>query len=288
VNLAFGVYPGGLYFLLSLPTFGSAKMSTTLPPIQISVHYAEYAREYMRNLPLEHFMEPTSQARQREITLESFAVLRVVRSDVHVYNELLVQYPLRGRKRPGQIVPDNMIVFYDGPLDVDISYDVPVQPAQPFWVMEYVTRNCKRKDYGASPRKYERELKVPYYLLFHPDDQKLTLYHLKWGKHVAVKANAHGRYPARKLNLEVGLLSGWVRYWYKGELLLLPEELLRERDQEKQRAEREKQRADHAKQCADQAKERADQAKLCAEMAARELERLRAQLRRVQARSEVP
>jgi hypothetical protein len=38
---------------------------------------------------------------------------------------------------------------------------------------------AKRKDYDDSFTKCERELKVPYALFFHPEDQELTLYRLR-------------------------------------------------------------------------------------------------------------
>ena len=41
-------------------------------------------------------MEATPQATQREITLESLALVRAARSDFHLFNELLVQYPREG------------------------------------------------------------------------------------------------------------------------------------------------------------------------------------------------
>jgi hypothetical protein len=47
-------------------------MSTTnTPRAIIAVAYAEYAHDYLRSLPPEHFMEATSQGTQRKITLES-------------------------------------------------------------------------------------------------------------------------------------------------------------------------------------------------------------------------
>jgi Uma2 family endonuclease len=49
---------------------------------------------------------------------------------------------------------------------------VPLAPAPPFWVLEYVSKDSERKDYTDRFRKYERELKVPYYLVFYPEDQK--------------------------------------------------------------------------------------------------------------------
>ncbi len=115
-------------------------------------------------------------------------------------------------------------------------------------------------------QKYERELKVPYYLIFYPDEQELTLYRHTKRKYVSVKPNEHGRLALPELELELGLLEGWCRFWYRGELLPLPADLLRDLEQTRRRADQEKQRADQEKQRADTAE--------------RELELLRARLNR--------
>jgi Uma2 family endonuclease len=226
-------------------------MRSSKPKALIRVSYEAWAQEYLRNLPLEHFMESTTQAGQREITLESLALVAARRSDFHVYNELLVQYPRRGQKRPGQVVPDNMVVVTKKPIEAETSYNLPLEPVRPFWVLEYVSKSNKRKDYDDNFDKYEKELKVPYYLLFNPEAQELTLYRHDGTQYISVKPNQHGRYPIEELELEMALLDGWVRYWYQGKLLPLPADLQRQLDtaqeqakQEKQRAEQEKQRAD--------------------------------------------
>src|SRR5262249_23491721 len=82
-------------------------------------------------------------------------------------------------------------------------------------VLEYVSKNNKRKDYEDNFRKYERELKVPYYLLFYPDNEELTLFHRRGSKYVSVKPNAAGRLAIPELELEVALLDGWVRFWFR-------------------------------------------------------------------------
>src|SRR5438270_8231477 len=146
-------------------------MPTETPRILLGVRYYQAAQDYLRKLPLEHFMEATPQATQREITLESLALVRARRPEVQVFNELLVQYPLPRRKKPGQVVPDNMAVIHPEPIKAEGSYDVPLQPVGPFLVLEYVSRSNRRKDYDDNMRKYEHELKVPYYLLFAPHEQ---------------------------------------------------------------------------------------------------------------------
>jgi len=245
-------------------------MATTKPRSVIAVTYESWAQEYLRSLPPEHFMEAKGQATQRKITMESLDLVSARRPDVHVFNEMLVQYPLPGQKRPGQVVPDNMVVLSGQPLEADSSYNLPLEPARPFWVLEYVSKNNKRKDYDDNFDKYEKELKVPYYLTFFPDNQELTLYRLQGKKYVTVKPNRHGRYAIPDLEIEVAILGGWVRFWHKGELLPLPADLQRELDRANERADQERERAD-------QERERADELQRRLQEAERELARLRGQ-----------
>lgn len=206
-------------------------MPTELPRALLKVRYYTAAQEYLRKLPLEHFMEATPQATQRKITLESLDLVVARRPGVQLFNELLVQYPLAHRKRPGQVVPDNMVVVHEEPIQAEGSFDVPLQPVGPFWVLEYVSKSSKRKDYDDNMRKYEHELKVPYYLLFVPDEQELTLYRHTGERYVSVTPDAQGHYAIAELELAVGLLGGWVRYWYRGELLPLPADLQQSLDE---------------------------------------------------------
>src|SRR5262245_8829740 len=129
-------------------------MSTAKPRILLRIEYEEAARAYLRGLPLEHFMEATAQGNQRKITLESLDLVTARRPDVHVFNELLVQYPRKARKRPGQVVPDNMVVLHDGPIDAVGSYALALQPAGPLWVLEYVSKASERMDYEENFDKY--------------------------------------------------------------------------------------------------------------------------------------
>jgi hypothetical protein len=64
-------------------------------------------------------------------------------------------------------------------------------------------------------------------MVFYPDNQELTLYRHNGRKYVTVRPNAQGRYAIRELEMEVALLDGWVRFWFRGELLPLPADLLR-------------------------------------------------------------
>lgn len=253
-------------------------MATTLPPRLQRRAYDEAAQKYLRSLPLEHFMEAVPHAKQREITLASLALVTARRPEVQVFNELLVQYALpEGRSGLGQVVPDNMVVVHDEPIQAEGSYDLEWESVRPLWMLEYVSKSNKRKDYKDNFRKYERELKTPYYLLFDSDTAVLKLYSLKRRKYVAIKPNGEGRLALPELDLEMKLVDGWVRYWYRGALLPLPADLQREVDEMRRklsvatrRAEREKQRADEQSWIA----EREREARLALE---RELAELRAE-----------
>jgi hypothetical protein len=267
-------------------------MATTLPRTLLRLAYEEAARKYLRSLPPEHFMESVTQATQRKITLESLDLVHAHRPDVQIFNELLVQYPLARQTEFGRVVPDNMVVVHEQPIRAEGSYNIPFQPVGPFWVLEYVSESNKRKDYEDNFRKYERELKVPYYLLFYPDGQEMTLYKLKGRKYVSVKPNDEERLALPELNLEMAQLDGWVRYWYQGTLLPLPADLQRDLEEAQRRlveatsrAEREKQRADEQSQRADEQARRAEEEKRRADeerQARLALERELAKLRAVQ------
>jgi Uma2 family endonuclease len=234
-------------------------MATEIPRALLALRYEEAAQAYLRSLPLEHFMEATAQATQRKITMESLDLVHARRPDVQVFNELLVQYPLRRGRRFGQVVPDNMVIVSAEPSRADTSYNVPLEPVPPYWTLEYVSKHNKRKAYEDSFQKYERDLKVPYYLVFYPDAQELTLYRHNGRRYVSVKANEHGRHALPQLDLEVALLDGWVRFWYKGRLLPLPAELDRELSIAKRRARMEKRRADQEQRRADEQQRRAEE-----------------------------
>jgi Uma2 family endonuclease len=251
-----------------------------LPRQILAVNYEEAAQTYLRSLPPEHFMEALGQSKQREITLSSLALVRARRKDFQVFNELLVQYPFRGRHRLGQVVPDNMVVLCEPRIKATSSFNLPLEPAGPFWVFEYVSKSNKRKDYEESFEKYERHLKVPYYLIFYPDDQELTLYRHTGRKYVSVKPNGNGRYPLPELEMEIGLLDSWIRYWYQGELLPLPADLQHDLDEARRRADDEKRRADDADRRADDEKRRADDADRRAEELQQRLQALEQELAR--------
>ena len=230
-----------------------------------------YEQEYQRSLPPEHYMEAYAQGKQREITLESFALVHAARPDVQCFNEILVQYPRPRQKRPGQVVPDNFVVIHPEPVVVRGNFSTHVQTARLHLVLEYVSKQSERKDYDDNFKRYERGLKVPYYLLFYPDNDELTVFRLGRERYASVAPNAAGRLPIPELELEVALLDGWARFWFRGKLLPLPGDLQRELNDERQaRAEAEQARAEaeQARLEAQEATTAERQARLAAEQRA--------------------
>jgi Putative restriction endonuclease len=250
--------------------------------------YEQAARDYLENLPPEHFMEATPQAAQREITIESFAVLKVRLPEVHLCNELLVQYPINAHL--GQVCPDNWVLIDDEPLGVMGSFNTPFETGRILWVLEYVSASNKRKDYEDNFHKYQDELKVPYYLIFDPETRDLRLYRHNGFRYEPVAPNAAGRLPVPELETEVGLLDGWARFWHEGELLPLPADLTQQLDdmqarlkQAQRQIKLEKKRADEEKKRAEEQKKRADEEKKGKRQKQRELKEAQEEIKRLRA-----
>jgi hypothetical protein len=81
----------------------------------------------------------------------------------------------------------------------------------------------------------------------------LTLYRHTGKKYASVQPNKDGRLAIPDLDLEIGLLDGWVRYWHKNESLLLPPDLQRDLDEARRVAETERRRADELQKRLDEA-----------------------------------
>jgi hypothetical protein len=168
-----------------------------------------------------------ARARQREITAWSFAVIRGVRPDIQAFTALLIQFPQPGTDEPDQVRPDNVVVIHPEPIEPGVSFATPFEPCAPSLVLEYEPER-------AIPEVYERGLQAPCYFLFDPDGQEVTLSRLGGDGYTPVTPNPAGRLPIPELELEAGLLDGWVRFWFRGELVPLPGDVLRERDAERQ------------------------------------------------------
>ena len=136
-------------------------MSTALPRSLLRIRYYEAAERISQPTP-EHFMEAipkqlSEKSRWKVSPLSGRAVRGAGLQRTARAVSLAAQ-------KIGQVVPDNMVVIHPEPIVADGSYDVLFQPVGPFWMMEYVSNSNNGKDYEKSFKKYERDLKVPYYL----------------------------------------------------------------------------------------------------------------------------
>lgn len=251
-------------------------------PILDRIFYDRAANEYRNGLPLEHFMESTPQATQRKITLESFDLIHAARPDVWCYNELLIQYPVGDILEIARVVPDNLVILHDQPIRGTKSFNTPFEDARPFLVLEYVSEENKSKDYVENMSRYEKHLKVPYYLIFEPEKKQVLVFKLSTAKrkYVSVRPNRHDRLEIAELELEVGMLDEWVRYWFRGKLLPLPAELAAELDEVKRHLRKAQRETRAAEEQARAAEERARAEQATREAMEAELERIRAELKR--------
>lgn len=202
--------------------------------------YARAAADYLANETVHDMSESTPSFLQRGITVSSLDALRAShRPEVQTYGELLVQFPTEDG--PGLVVPDNFVMLDPSPMRTLSSF-IATETERPFWVIEYVSPASEHKDYEVSFEKYEQQLKTPYYLSFDPLKQDLRLLQHNGVKYEPVEPNAEGRMAIRELDLEIGLLDGWVRYWHRGKLLEIPKEMTR-RIADQERALIQKERA---------------------------------------------
>jgi len=187
--------------------------------------YEDEAKRAFLEQTEEEVMEASPSGTQRMITLSSFDIMAKARPDVRIFNELLVLYPIAGTDQLQRVTPDNMVVLSTNPIGVITSYNIPLEPASPFVMLEYVSVRHERKDNELNMRRYEQDLRVPYYLLFHFENQELILVRLQLDHYIPVLPDANGRRSIPELDLQVGLLDGWLRFWFRGKLIDLPGEL---------------------------------------------------------------
>lgn len=225
---------------------------------RLKLIYERAAARYVRSLPLEHFMESTQQATQRKVTTAAFDLIAAARPEVQCFSELCIQYPRPDGEEgadPARVVPDNMVAVHPDRLPEMASFNLPLLKVRPLVVFEYVSKSSERKDFETNIVRYEQHIRVPYYLLYYPDADELTLFRLADGRFTSAPPNHAGRLAIPELELEVGILDRYARYWFRGKLLPLTAELQRERDAERagrlaaeRQAEAERQRAEAAEQ----------------------------------------
>jgi Uma2 family endonuclease/FtsZ-binding cell division protein ZapB len=188
--------------------------------------YEAEALRYWASLPPEHTMESTPQSIQREICQESLALVRPQLPQVHYFGELLVQQFHEGQLI--QVCPGMMVVIGDL-VDRPRTCFVPEDEGSVFWTLEFVSHTNPYGDYTTKRELYEK-LRIPYYMIHDPEAAPLvlTLYRFDGHEYQLVPINVSRRYPIPELDIEVGVIAGWARFWFRGVLLELPAELQRQ------------------------------------------------------------
>ncbi|KPQ37571.1 MAG: putative restriction endonuclease [Phormidesmis priestleyi Ana] len=152
--------------------------------------------------------------------------------------------------------------------EVERSYTPVLEGDLPIVVMEFLSE-AEGTEYSIKPTYppgkwfyYERVLKVPNYVIFHPQNGTIEFYQLsEVGLYEPQVPDQDGLYWLAEANLFLGAWEGahqdragwWLRWWNADrEMLLWGEELT---EQERQRAEQERQRADQAEQALEKAEQ---------------------------------
>ncbi len=175
--------------------------------------------EYFREETLEDMSESATSFRQRRFTLAALDKLKALHyPKLEIFNELLLLFA-RG-ERIDRVVPDNFVMLEPPSQNFDSSFRVS-ETNRPFWVLEYVSPSTQNKDYVESYEKYE-DLGIPYCTMFEPPVQKLTMFRHDGHCYQPLQADQESRYLIPELELKVGLKDGWMRFWFREELLPSP------------------------------------------------------------------
>jgi hypothetical protein len=94
-------------------------------------------------------------------------------------------------------------------------------------------------------------------------------------RYISVKPNENDGLEIPGLDLEVTLLDGWVRYWFRGELMPLPADLQRDLDETRQRLEVSERQREQAERLRDEVLGELDRERNARLALEQELERLR-------------
>ena len=179
-------------------------------------------------------MEPTSQATQREITLESLALVRARRPEVQVFNELLVQYPGRAARGLGRWCPTIWSSFTISRSRRRAAMTCHCSRSALSGCWNMFRRGITRKDYDDNMRKYEARAEGSVLPAIRPRPARIDVVPAHRGSLSLGPPDADGRCAIPELDLSLGLRHSWLRFWYQGELLPLPADLQRALDAVKQ------------------------------------------------------
>ncbi len=165
-------------------------------------------------------------------------------------------------KAPDWVYVPGVVPFPEG--ESRRSYTPCAEGDKPLVVMEFISAT-EGTEYSHNPHYpygkwyfYEQILRVPTYVIFHPQLRVLEIYNLVDGKYQLDSPDENQRFWIESLGLYLGTWIGkkaeydgcWLRWWDNyGNLVLWADELLQ---QERQRTEQERQRTEQERQRAEQ------------------------------------
>src|SRR5205807_2592729 len=107
------------------------------------------------------------------------------------------------------------------------------------------------------------------------------LFHHDGTRYASVVPDAQGRRAIPELDLEVALLDGWVRFWFRRELLPLPGELQRQLDETRRELSEANRRNEESTRQLTEANRRSNEMSKQLTATEDELARLRSELERL-------
>jgi hypothetical protein len=205
------------------------------PPRWTPEDYLQAAREYHHSVSSIYFRKATTQAKQRDII--SFALDQILhyRPDLEYIIEMLTQQLVEGRLV--QVMVTTAVVLGELPSRWRDTYQ-PHEELPLFWALDYIFPGDPDGRFVRNRYIFEHELRVPYYLTHEMIGMSavLHLYRHDGTAYQPVPPNKHGRYAVPELDIEVGLIDGWARLWFKGKLQQTLSD--REKDWDRIQAER--------------------------------------------------
>ncbi|MBW4553643.1 MAG: Uma2 family endonuclease [Aphanocapsa sp. GSE-SYN-MK-11-07L] len=238
------------------------------------------ARDYlptMYDLPSEDPQEPGLPDEfhdfQPQLLRETFCPPEYGRDEVFVAADMNLYFDVhhpQWYKRPDWFAVVGVSRLYEQ-RDLRLSYVIWQEGVSPFIVVELLSPSTEKEDLGQTLREvnqlptkwevYQNILRVPYYVLFDHNRDRLRAFALRGAQYQEVDLEAD-RLWLPELKLGLGLWQGsfqdierlWLR-WYDPIGQWLPTSL-ESAEQQRERAEQEKQRADREHQRADRLAER--------------------------------
>lgn len=202
---------------------------------------------------------------QADLLEKTFFPPNYPRNQILVASDLNIYYDLKHStwyKRPDWFAVLGVDRLYEQ-RESRLSYVIWQEGVAPFIAIELLSPSTEKEDLGeATPKAnqpptkwevYERILRIPYYVVFNGNSNKLRLFELVRNRYREVLLNS-SKFWLPEIELGLGLWSGeyqdlnrlWLR-WYDTAENWIPTPVEQERqlvEQERQRAEAERQRAE--------------------------------------------